>query len=94
MSDIIDLHQYDLVFSVANLFKSACCPGNEVGDLMRKFLMSCAVVSAAFALSAVEPVDAFVRAQPDIAKATSATSSFIEVKFLATNPVTFSLQEG
>jgi hypothetical protein len=47
---------------------------------MRKFLMSCAVVTVTFALSAVEPIDAFVRAQPDIAKATSATSNFIEVK--------------
>jgi hypothetical protein len=42
---------------------------------MRRFLMSCAVVTVTFALSAVEPIDAFVRAQPDIAKA-----NFIEVK--------------
>jgi hypothetical protein len=47
---------------------------------MRKFPVSCAVAAVMFALSAGQSVDAFVRAQPDLANAASAASNFVAVK--------------
>jgi hypothetical protein len=47
---------------------------------MQKLLASCAAATVTLAVFAIQPADAFVPAQPEIAQGASATRNIIEVK--------------